>query len=194
MKQSMLKPGTGRTARRKGFTLIELLVVITIITLLMALLVVLIKGVLDKARNSKSYALVKMLDMACQSYHKEFYVFPPYPPNNSAALHLHLGSSRVQRTQITRSTGNAAAAPSQYKPPMVSFKADMLDLQGGRTDLSPNPPLEIISAWGNKLLYINPGINNVKAVDLAFPGRDQIFETDINVTQTDDINNWLKDY
>ena len=160
----------------------------------MALLVVLIKGVLDKARNSKSYAFIKMLDMACQSYHKEFYVYPPYPPNDSSALHLHLGSSRTLRLQISRSTGNAAAAPSQYKPPIVAFTAGMLDLQGGRTDLSPNPPLELIDAWGNKLLYTNPGIMNLKSVDIASPGRDMVFETDPSVTQTDDINNWIKDF
>ena len=136
-------------------------------------------GILDgdgEYQGTKTYSFIKMLDMACQSYEKEFTVYPPQPPGDSSALHLHLGSPRTS------------------KPPIVSFTADMLELPAGRTDLTPNPPVKIIDGWGNPIRYLNPGIHNTDGVDIWSAGKNGIFEADSNESDHDDITNWDQDF
>ena len=56
----------------KGFTLVELLIVIAIIGLLMALLVVLIQGLMDRARYAKTQSMVKAMMVGCEMYKADF--------------------------------------------------------------------------------------------------------------------------
>jgi len=164
---------------RRGFTLVEMLVVISIILLLCALVVVLIKGSIDRSKNAKSKSLIEMLDKACSDYRVDFGVFPPGP--GSQNLHLALGSPRTMVTAHNVSGPNI----STLKPPYIEFRRDMLPLTA--TSTSPTPPQVIVDAWERDVQYINPGLNNTKAVDIWSIGKDA-------ADPLDDIANWIRDY
>lgn len=180
-RRGLLSGAERQTSAKEGFTLVELLVVITIIMLLIGLLVVLIRGIVDKARNTKTAAIVKMLDQGCHSYHTDYGVFPPNDMSGSASLHKYLGKDRMIDAQFVES----GVAPKIKKPPIIQFNMDILD--GNPTTTEPNPPVKIIDAWGKPVRYANPGVKNRKAVDIWSDGKD---DTD----PADDINNWDKDY
>ncbi len=174
---------------RKGFTLIELLVVIAIIVMLMALLSVLVKGVVEKSRNAKTYATIKMLDEGCQRYRTQTGGFPPRTPYSDArCLHFYLGKDLKIPTGRDRETGS----PTGWKimKPPVQFTADMLDLPSGRESLSPllQPPVPVMDAWGKAIKYKPfPGSNNTSSVDIWSLGKE---DSDTK----DDITNWAKEF
>lgn len=173
---------------RKGFTLLELLVVIGIISLLLSLLVVLIKNMVTKARMAKTAGLIKVLDEGCNRYRVETGGFPPMSPySDSRCLHFYLGK------ELRIVTGrDLDGKPTGYKtiPPIVPFKADMLDLPPGQDSLDPvaRPPVPVIDAWGNPILYRPyPGQKNPSSVDIWSTGNDLTIPED-------DITNWTKEY
>lgn len=61
---------------RKGFTLVELLVVMAIIATLAGISTPLIMGKLDKAKETKSKALATQLELAIDSFHKDYHKLP----------------------------------------------------------------------------------------------------------------------
>lgn len=174
--------------RKSGFTLVELLVVITIIVLLLALLASMIQGMVEKARNTKTAALIKILDEGCQRYKTETNSYPPMAPySDSRCLHYYLGKELQIPTGRDRETGN----PTGWKklPPIVQFKADQLDLPAGRDSLDPvlQPPVPVIDAWGKAIQYRPyPGQRNPTFVDIWSRGKEDSIEED-------DITNWNKE-
>ncbi len=63
---------------RKGFTLIEMLIVIAIISIIFASMAINIKGLQNEARVSKARGDLKTLQIALESYYKNYmYEFPP---------------------------------------------------------------------------------------------------------------------
>ncbi len=166
------------TNRRKGFTLVELLVVICIIALLMSMLVVLIKGSIDRARNTKSKGLVELLNQACESYRVDF---GEYPAPGSTSLHKCLGCP-VTMVVAKQSVG---ADITTVKPPYVEFKRDMLP--DSATSTSPNPPQVLVDAWNRDIQYANPGARNTKSVDIWSVGKD-------TADPADDIANYIRDF
>ncbi|MBI2931040.1 MAG: prepilin-type N-terminal cleavage/methylation domain-containing protein [Planctomycetes bacterium] len=170
-----------RRCAPKGFTLIELLVVICIILILLALMVVLIRGVMERAKNTKSKAFIEMLDRACKDYHTDCGQYPPGP--GSQNLHRCLGSPRVVVVQYVSSGPNITTT----KPPYVEFKKEMLPITAVST--SPNPPQVLIDAWERVVEYGGfPGQHNTKAVDIWSSGKDGLNNTE------DDIANWIRDF
>lgn len=174
--------------RNKGFTLIEMLVVISIITLLAALLVVLIKGVMDRARNGKTHALVRSLDQMCHAYKVDYNVFPPASPYaGSANLHFYLGRNR---TIVTQHNNDGSPAISVQRKPYTDFTRDQLI--GSPANTYPNPPVQLMDAYGFSIQYINPGLKIPTGVDIWSMGKDGI--TNAAAAITDDIGNWIRDF
>lgn len=172
----------GLSRARRGFTLVELLVVITIIMLLVGLLVVLIRGMVDRSRNAKTTAIVKMLDQGCHEYHTDYGKFPPQDMPKSQSLHKYLGADRIVTAAYVEP---GRPAPTIKKPPIIDFRIDMLEGPPASTD--PNPPVNVIDAWGKVIEYANPGTYNKKAVDIWSLGKD-------DADPEDDMNNWVKDF
>jgi len=176
--------------RARGFTLIEMLVVIAIITILAALLVVLIGGILDRSKNSATYALIKKMDMACRTYSQEYWsTWPPTTPyNGSANLHFYLGNRWIRATQFN--PDGTVAAVSKDQKPFVEFKRH--ELEGNPSNPSPGTtPKQVIDAWGKPVGYKWPGDpkqSGTDGFDIWSTGKDGAKGT------VDDIANWIKDY
>lgn len=176
--------------RRKGFTLVEILVVITIITLLVSFLVVLIGSVIDKARYTKTAAIIKLLDDGCRTYHLDFGQYPPNDRQDSRSLHHHLGIPR----KITTQKGDVGGGLVTTKPPIIEFQRDMLgDTKAG----VPNPltnPVPIVDGFDNPIRYKVPGKYNKKSVDIWSPGKDGKDQLEETVPGYDDVTNWSKEF
>ncbi len=165
--------------RRGGFTLVEILVVITIITILMALLVVMVRGVIERARIAKTRAFIETLHTQCENYKTDYGLYPPaQPQKESANLHLYLGRNRKK---IESKSQDGSADVIIEKDAFMAFKKDMLD--AGATNTYPDPPSELIDAWTRVLHYKNPGTHNKRGVDIWSDGPN-------DKTDEDDIGNW----
>jgi len=165
-----MRNGKGRGA---GFTLIELLVVLLILTILMAITVGVVRGVITKARATRTDMLVKQLSVSCEVYKQDFNVYPI--GRDSTALHQALGSPRilVQDHSIPRIMVT--------KGPIIEFTLGMLE--PGAESSAPPPASKIVDAWGNEIRYLNPGVRNRKGVDIWSDGAD-------SKSEEDDLTNW----
>ncbi len=160
--------------RRYGFTLVEMLIVITIILILMAGLVVLIKGLIDRARFAKTKAMVQTLTKACESYKVDFNVYPA--GGTSMNLHSCLGRERI----LTKQKQNQGGGIVSREVPYVDFKSDWLE--GNPATGYPSPPRLIVDAWEQPIDYLNPHPGKpanipsfrivAKAKDVADPADD----------------------
>jgi prepilin-type N-terminal cleavage/methylation domain-containing protein len=169
--------------RRAAFTLVELLVVIVIIAILASLLVVLIKGMIDKSRNTATKALIDILNKGCESYKIDEGLYPPSSPySGSQNLHFYLGGSRLY---IAQYGATAADNITAQRPPLVEFKREWLDPSASST--FPNPPTYVYDRWEKQVQYQVPGVNNPKSVDIWSKGKN---DTDAG----DDLANWIRDY
>ena len=93
----------------------DIFVVVVLSVPLAALLMVLIKGK-KNGHAPRDYTLIRMLDMACESYRKQFGEYPPTTQyKDSRALHLHLGSERKLRKKMT----DGVEGEWVSKPPLV---------------------------------------------------------------------------
>ncbi len=182
--------GSGRPrGRAGGFTLVELLVVICIILLLMAFLVVLIVGVVDRARYSKTTSVITMLDKGCHTYFLDFNVYPPNDKGDSRSLHYYLGRDRMVKAQHT--TGGPEL--QIRKPPIIDFNADILQLTKGQTP-NADQPVPIVDAWEQLVKYKLPGTWNKTTVDIWSPGKNGTDELDPSNKDFDDVTNWVKEF
>ncbi len=178
-----------RNRKSLGFTLVEMLVVICIILILMAFLVVLIVGVVDRARYAKTTATVTMLDKGCHTYFLDFNVYPPNDKGDSRSLHYYLGRERYLKAQHT------AGGPElkTKKPPIIEFKADMLQL-AKNTAPNADQPVPIMDAWDQLVKYKVPGAWNKKTIDIWSSGKNGTDELDPTNKDFDDVTNWNKEY
>jgi prepilin-type N-terminal cleavage/methylation domain-containing protein len=178
----------GRAGER-GFTLVEMLVVIAIITILMAFLVVLIVGVVDRARYAKTTSTVTMLDKGCNTYFLDFNVYPPNDKGDSRSLHYYLGRERYVKAQHT----SGGPELKTRKPPIIDFNADVLQLAKGAAP-NPDQPVPIVDAWEQLIKYRLPGTWNKKTVDIWSSGKDGVDQLDPTHKDFDDVTNWVKEY
>jgi prepilin-type N-terminal cleavage/methylation domain-containing protein len=145
--------------RARGFTLIELLIVTVIIVILMALVSVILIRVVDRARITRTIGLVKLLSEACAEY-KGVFNKPPIGataanggPDSSKSLHELLG--KPLPVPMGHASGPGGPPPAVVThPPFVLFKPEWLD---GTGTVEPNPPRNVIDAWGRTIRYAVPG-------------------------------------
>ncbi len=169
---------------RRGFTLVELIIVIAIVTLLMVMLVVMIRGILERAKYSRTEAMVQTLNDACASYKLDFGVYPP-SALGSRALHHHLGIERL--ISVQKGVGGDIKAK---KPPIIEFPAEWLKDGGGTAPDAKARPVPLVDAFDNELRYVNPGKWNKKGVDIWSPGADGKDQLDPAHPDNDDVMNW----
>lgn len=128
-------------------------------------------------RRSKTINTIKILDNACRLYKSLYAVYPESNGMESSVLHWRLGARRI-----------ANDGSGSWKPPLVEFLATQLELQSGNSDTYPNPPVNIIDGWGNRIRYKMPGSHNTDAFDIWSFGKDGI--DDSGAKGSDDICNW----
>lgn len=175
---------------KKGFTLIEMLVVIAIILLLISLLMIMVKGVIDRARYAKTTTLVNTISAGCDGYKLDFGIFPRDDKGDSRCLHFYLGRVRKLEAQKT----DTGTSPKITRPPYINFTMDMLQSNStGPAD--PDQPLPIIDAWGNPLRYkVAPqAVWNKIGVDIWSLGSNGEEELDPAHPKFDDVTNWYKE-
>ncbi len=162
--------------RRRGFTLVELLVVIVIIAALAALLVVLVKGMVARAQNTATKALIEVLSHGCDVYRADTGAWPPATPHvGSQNLHYYLGSPRQVEMQ---------AGIGLLRPAIIEFKREWVDPNA--VSALPSPPAFIIDRFGKPIQFASPGINHLKGVDIWSNGKDP-------ADAGDDLANWIRD-
>ncbi len=173
-----------RSSRRSegGFTLIEMLVVIGIIAFFILALVVLVPGIMLKARIANTSAFIQGLSVAVEQYHMRYRAFPPcragagsvvtnsnkvLGQDTSRNLHLYLGTPRVEAERIDQN----GVATYRIHTPLFDFKAD--NLQGGNPQgltsacLGLTTPAQVIAIPGNGAVraqckpLIDPWDNNI---------------------------------
>jgi general secretion pathway protein G len=174
----------GRMSDRRGFTLVEMMIVIAVVLILASLMVGLIVVITDRAHYTKTEAVVKMLDDACKNYKQQYNTYPANDKGDSRCFHYYLGQERT--IQLDTDSG-----VKTKRPPILEFKADMLDLPENTAPDARNPA-PVIDAWGQKVQYKNPGQYNSKHVDIWSSGKNGKDELDPTDKNFDDVVNWMK--
>lgn len=132
-------------------------------------------------------ALIRLLAEGCDTYKVDYGVYPPSAPfSDSRCLHYYLGRPRV----VKDTDGTPGGGSIRTKGPIIEFPSSIL--QGHPSTSDPTRPLPIVDRWGGLIRYSNPGVHNKRAVDIWSAGANGIDEP--NLTNSDDITNWLHDY
>jgi len=155
-------------SRDRGFTLMELLVVIAIISILMSLLVVLFNTIMTRARYADTKAMINTLTMACESYKKDFDVYPT-AVGGSKSLHNCLGRERYIVRQKQNQGGGIVGKEDSY----VEFSPKWLE--GHPPSGYPNPPVNVVDSWDRVVDYFNPKPNapaNIPSFRIVSKGKD----------------------
>jgi len=168
---------------RRGFTLVEMVIVIAVILILISLMIGLITTIMNNAQYKKTEAVIKMLDDGCKTYKQEYNVYPPNDKGDSRNLHHYLGKERVR--VLDKDTNIKTK-----RPPIIEFKADMLEESKGVPD--PKNPVPVVDSWGRKVQYKNPGQWNKQHVDIWSSGKNGNDELDPASKDFDDVVNWAK--
>ncbi len=169
---------------RKGFTLVEMIIVIAVILILVSLTIGVVVIITDRANYAKTEAVVKMLDDACKAYKQNYGIYPANDKGDSRCLHFYLGQERT--ILLDKDSG-----VKTKRPPLIEFKADMLDLPDNVPPDAKNP-VPVIDSWGQKVQYKIPGQWNSKHVDIWSPGKNGKDELDPSDKNFDDVVNWIK--
>ncbi|MFC1623787.1 type II secretion system protein GspG [Candidatus Omnitrophota bacterium] len=143
--------------QKHGFTLIELLVVIAIITILAGMVV----GGAQQARKrgaiTKTRAQIVTIETAISMYESDMGIYPESGNENLVVL-------------LKEDPGEG-----DWNGPYMKIREKELSKNG-----------EYLDAWGNAIIYVNPGVHNEYAYDLYSPGPDGKGDG----TGRDDICNW----
>jgi hypothetical protein len=131
--------------------------------------------------------LIKMLNEGCIRYRIECGAYPPMEPfSDSRCLHYYLG----KEIRIPEGKNHEGIfLRSRTLPPIIQFRAYMLDLPKGNEDVNPlnSRPVPVIDAWGRKVHYgPYPGKHNHMSIDIWSLGEDE-------KDPADDITNWNKE-
>lgn len=168
-----------------GYNLVEVLIVMSIIGVLVGFLLQASQKVRQKAKLSRTQALMDSVSAALKMYNQDFGAFPPDSVTggtSSEALYCYLGATFVMGQNS-----------SVYAGPYMKFKGDELvdsgnlsvcdyDGDGGLDDSN-----EIVDPWEDPLHYDSTTpANNTNTFDLYSEGPDEVD----NNGSGDDINNW----
>ena len=110
----MSKPG----ARNKGFTMVELLVVVAIISILVAILMPVIRGVSERARETKCTGQLVQIAAALSQYKADYGRYPPRPYYDTARQTYMGGVSALYPDYIP--TKDILICPNDTRIPRAS--------------------------------------------------------------------------
>jgi type II secretory pathway pseudopilin PulG len=157
------------------------LIVIIIIVLLASGLVVLISGLVDRAKADKTLGTLKAITDGCNAYYADFKEFPPTNKfTGSANLHHFLGrefSYAVQTGSGISSTAGLAPTLKKHAP-YIEFRKDQV--YGGNTD--PNNPSQLSDAWNMPLTYTVTTVSGTTVARIVSGGPDRTLGTGDDMT------------
>lgn len=137
--------------KQRGVTLIEVLVVMVIIVLLAGALVVLISGLIERQKFTRTASMIKSLSAGCESYHTLFQEYPPTTPyTGSQNLHYYLGREFDLIIDATDGT------KKNHDPILTDIRLDWLAGNPSTTDPLASGPHYIKDMWGNQVVYTRP--------------------------------------
>ena len=151
--------------KKKKFTIIELLAGIIIIVILVSLTAGVYSYISTKAKNDRTEALIKKLELAMQSYKLDTgYYFQQSDPGSLTI--------NVDDTEFLK-------------------HIDYSQMDNGKEIRNG----VVVDAWGNEIIYECPGSHNTTMFDLGSKGKDGLYGNTGNAAQfgtADDITNFSK--
>lgn len=143
--------------KKHGFTLIELLVVIAIITILAGMVVSGAQQARKRGAMTKTNAQIATLETSISMYEADMGV---YPETTNKKL--------VEALQDD-------PGDLDWSGPYMRIREQELNEEG-----------EYMDAWGNAIVYVNPGVHNEYSYDLYSMGPNG----EGDGSERDDITNW----
>ncbi|NQT75927.1 MAG: type II secretion system protein GspG [Candidatus Omnitrophica bacterium] len=143
--------------KKTGFTLIELLVVIAIITILAGMVVSGAQQARKRGAMTKTKAQIATIETSISMYEADMGV---YPETTNKKL--------VEALQDD-------PGDLDWSGPYMRIREKELNEEG-----------EYMDAWGNAIVYVNPGVHNEYSYDLYSMGPNG----EGNGSERDDITNW----
>ena len=143
--------------KKHGFTLIELLVVIAIITILAGMVVSGAQQARKRGAITKAKAQIATIETSISMYEADMGI---YPETTNKKL--------VEALQDD-------PGDLDWSGPYMRIREKELNEEG-----------EYMDAWGNAIVYVNPGVHNEYSYDLYSMGPNG----EGNGSERDDITNW----
>ncbi len=151
--------GNNKTLSNQGFTLVELLIVIGIIVVLMGLLVAVGSGLRQRAKEKKTEALLKRIELALANYHSSMGEYPPDGMDSKVvtANGTRIASAAALTYAIIRPLERRRRLPNGdfrvigTSEPLLAFSESELTPKLEDDELAR----EIVDPWGQPLHYDN---------------------------------------
>ncbi len=144
-----------RRCINRRFTLVEILAVVAILGVLMAIGVGVYSLAMDKAKRSKTEALIKKLEVALEAFKAKYGYYPQNDVGANNYFYLELNNM------------------GQGTWPDTDSKNYFLKTIDAETVLQANVVSGIlVDAWGNPIYYCCPGNKNTSSFDIVSAGPD----------------------
>ncbi len=143
--------------KRHGFTLIELLVVIAIITILAGMVVSGAQQARKRGAMTKTKAQIATIETSISMYEADMGVYPE--------------TTNKKLVEALRDD----PGDLDWSGPYMRIREKELNEEG-----------EYLDAWGNAVVYVNPGVHNEYSYDLYSMGPNG----EGDGSERDDITNW----
>ncbi|MBI1884504.1 MAG: type II secretion system protein GspG [Chlamydiae bacterium] len=175
---------------KRGFTVIEMLVVISVIAILASIILPALNSAQKKAKITKTQSMIDSITTAFKQYRTDFGAYPlddTIPnvsggsPTSAECIYYYSAASFVAGENADEIT---AGPYMEYRQKDEGTSTQSADMDGdGASDDSIFP---VVDAWGNSLIYIEPGTHNTNSFDIYSYGPDGADDSGGD----DDIVNW----
>lgn len=157
----------------KRYTLVEILVSIAVIAILFGMAIGATSFVKTKIARSSTQATMKLIEMAFQKYKNEIGMYPHQITKEPQELYLPKPSNYFSSSPSTDSLkinlwkyfNDVTADDSNPKIRGIPLRYD-----------SSTGRCYIVDGWGNRIVYICPGVFNTESFDLLSRGGDDKFD------------------